>query len=288
MELSLAAWPRAFKFIGDSHAARFDGLVFRDAAETRYVITQAHNHYGFRASEFSYDDDTLNERLARSLLTLNIVRGTRDNAIPQLGRFRSAREPLGSEFGMRLRVSHRHELVVISCGEVDARDVISRLPLDARIAMTDPIGRFPDDPPDDAGAIPQAALAEEIESEYLRPLFRGLSTLHDIGMENLYLLALPPPGLSDDDYGAHCGFASRRHVRYAVHRTINALYERFCRERGIGYLDTWPLVTSPEGILLSDFGSDSVHLNRNAALAIVAELGRRTAGAPDLQLDPLV
>ena len=131
-------------------------------------------------------------------------------------------------------------------------------------------------------------LAEEIEAEYFLPLFRGLRTLHDIGIANLFLLALPPPGLSDEDYGAHCGFASRRHVRYAVHRTINALYERFCRENGIGFIDTWPLVTTPDGRLNPEFGSDSVHLNRNAAVAIVAELGRRTGDLPAVALDPLV
>lgn len=288
MGLRLAAWPRAFKFIGDSHAARFDGLVFRDADETRYVVTQAHNHYGFRASEFMEGDGLLNDRLVRSLLTLNIIRGTRFDAVPQLGTVRTSRPPLGWEFGLRLRQSHRNELLVVSCGEIDARDVISRLPLDARIAMTDPIGRFPDDPPEEAEGIPQAALAEEIAGEYLAPLFRGLLTLQQIGISNLFLLALPPPGLSDDDYAGHCGFASRRHVRYAVHRTINALYEAFCREHKLGFIDTWPLVTSSDGVLLPDFGSDSVHLNRNAALAIVAELDRLTSGEPVEVLDPLV
>jgi len=194
MGYRLAAWPRAFKFIGDSHGARFDGLVFLDEGDPpRYVITQAHNHYGFRSTEFSYDDGTLNARLVSSLLTLNILRGTRENAIPALGRFRTARDPLGWEFGLRLRQSYRNELLVISCGEVDARDIIRRLPLDARIAMSRPMPVFPDDPPAGTETITEAELAEEIESEYLTPLFRGMRTLVDIGIANLFLLALPPP-----------------------------------------------------------------------------------------------
>ncbi len=288
MSLRLAARPRVFKFLGDSHAARFDGLVFRDDADvTRYVITQAHNHYGFRASEFSYDDGTLNERLVRSLLTLNILRGTRENAVSAFGRFRTAREPLGWEFGLRLRASFRNELLVISCGEVDARDVIRRLPLDARIALPGPIGRFADDPPETREAVAFDELSAAIESEYLQPLFRGLRTLRAAGIDNLFLLALPPPGSSDADYEAHCGFASRRHVRYAVHRSINLLYERFSRDASIGFIDTWPIVTSNDGILRPEFGSDSVHLNRDAAAAIVADLGRAQAGATPV-LDPLV
>jgi hypothetical protein len=288
MGFRLAPWPRAFKFVGDSHAARFDGLVFHDDDRTHFIATQAHNHYGFRATEFSYDDGSLNERLVRSLLTLNLLRGTRVNAIPALGSFRTARAPLGWEFGLRVRQSYRDELLVISCGEVDARDIIRRLPLDARIATAQPIARFPDDPSPAAAAISEAELAAEIEAEYLAPLFRGLQTLHAIGIGNLFLLALPPPGLNDDDYAAHCGFASRRHVRYAVHRTINACYERFCRATGIEFIDTWPLVTAPDGALRPDFGSDSVHLNRDAAVAIVADVAQRAARAPAPPPDPLV
>ena len=289
MGYRLAAWPRAFKFIGDSHGARFDGLVFLDEGDPpRYVITQAHNHYGFRSTEFSYDDGTLNARLVSSLLTLNILRGTRENAIPALGRFRTARDPLGWEFGLRLRQSYRNELLVISCGEVDARDIIRRLPLDARIAMSRPMPVFPDDPPAGTETITEAELAEEIESEYLTPLFRGMRTLVDIGIANLFLLALPPPGLNDADYAEHCGFMSRRHVRYAVHLTINALFEKFCNANNVGYIDTWPHVTTPDGALLPHFGTDSVHLNRDAALAIDAEQGRRTANDPIPTLDPLI
>jgi hypothetical protein len=302
MAFRLAARPRALKFIGDSHAARFDGLVLHDD-DGATILTQAHNHYGFRATEFSYDDGTLNERLVRSLLTLNVLRGTRENAIPELGRFRTAREPLGWEFGLRVRESFRDEVVVISCGEVDARDIIRRLPLDARIAPPDdarialpddaravlrvPMPAFPDDPPATADAVPHGALAEEIAREYLAPLFRGLRTLHAIGLPNLYVLSLPPPGPSDADYEAHCGFASRRHVRYAVHRTIDLLLASYCAHVGIGFLDSWPLVTGSDGALLAAYGSDSVHLNRDAAALIAADLAQRTAATPPPDRDPL-
>jgi len=79
------AWPRGrarSSLSAIATGARFDGLVFLDEGDPpRYVITQAHNHYGFRSTEFSYDDGTLNARLVSSLLTLNILRGTRENAI---------------------------------------------------------------------------------------------------------------------------------------------------------------------------------------------------------------
>jgi hypothetical protein len=287
MAYRLVSRPRIVKFVGDSHAARFDGLVLGDD-DGATAITQAHNHYGFRATEFSYDDGTLNDRLVRSLLTLNIVRGTRTNAIPELGRFRTAREPLGWEFGLRVRESFREDVVAISCGEVDARDVIRRLPLDARVEVPGALPAFDDDPPADAAAVPFAALADEIEREYLAPLFRGLRTLRAIGLPNLYVLSLPPPGHSDADYEAHCGFASRRHVRYAVHRTIDLLLERFCDANAIGFLDSWPLVTGPDGALAPAYGSDSVHLNRDAAVRIAAALAERTRGATTSERDPLV
>jgi len=288
MTFRLAPWPRAFKFIGDSHAARFDGLVFHDDEQRRFIITQAHNHYGFRSADVADAGGLLNERLVRSLLTFNLLRGTRENAIPALGTFRTAPAPDGWEFGLRVRQSYRSEVLVISSGEVDARDIIRRLPLDAAVAMNTPIATFSDDPAADAGAIAEAELAQEIEAEYLAPLFYGLRTLREIGIGRLYLLALPPPGLNDADYAAHCGFNSRRHVRYAVHRTINGCYERFCRANGIAFLDSWPLVTGDDGKLRADFGSDGVHLNRAGAVAIVEELARRTAADAPPALDPLV
>ena len=287
MPFRLAPWPRIYAFVGDSHAARFDGLVFADHADpARLIVTQAHNHYGFRATEFSYDDGALNERLIRSLLTLNVLRGTREDAIPAFGRFRTAREPLGWEFGLRLRTSYRRRRLIISCGEVDARDVIRRLPVDARIALPFAIGHFPDDPPEDADPIAYDDLAAAIGDEYAVPLFRGLTTLRASGIENLALLGLPPPGLIDADYEAHCGFSSRRHVRYAVHATFNRLYAAFCAANGIAFIDTWPLVTSADGVLLPKFGSDGVHLNRDAAAAIVAALGANDEAAVEA-LDPL-
>jgi hypothetical protein len=162
------------------------------------------------------------------------------------------------------------------------------LPLDARIATETPLPVFSDDPGTGGATIGEAELAESIEAEYLAPLFHGLRVLREIGIANLFLLALPPPGLSDADYAAHCGFDSRRHVRYAVHRTINGCYERFCRAADIAFLDTWPMVNGADGALRSEFGSDGVHLNRDAAAAIVERLALRTADIPAPVLDPLV
>jgi hypothetical protein len=229
----------------------------------------------------------LNDRLVRSLLTLNFVRGAHVNALPELGRFHTGPGPTGWEYGVRLRARYQNEALVISCGEIDARDVIRRLPLDARIVLPVPVPSIP--PHEPAGEpITFDELAADIEADYLAPFYRGMRILRDIGLKSLFLLAVPPPGIDDDAFEAHTGFQSHAHVRYAVHRTINLLFERFCAAENIAFVDSWALVAGPDGILQKRFVADGIHLNRDAAVEIVAAIGERLVLPPAEPLDPLL
>jgi hypothetical protein len=132
--------------------------------------------------------------------------------------------------------------VLFTVGELDAREIIASIPLDA-----DPTLPFETDvsalPALGVGrTLPAAPLHERVLNDF-RPIFAALMTLVRLGVARVALASLPPPTLDDAEYERLTGISSRARTRYKVHLLANSVLRTFCAQANIGFVDAWDAVT---------------------------------------------
>ena len=126
-------------------------------------------------------------------------------------------------------------------------------------------------PPDAMADAVDFETAVTIASRYLEPLERGLRILRSYGLKNVCLHALVPP-TPDDDAFTKAFFPSTARARYQTVRLMNHLLRGVCERTGTPFVDIWPQVTGPSGMIDTRYSFDAVHLNLDAALLTIEAL----------------
>ena len=266
MPLQLRAVPPCYAFAGDSHAAIFEGLVFTERDEQgaeRYLLSKGRWQSYFRAARF-FPDGRFDEAFTRTLRDLRLIGLAKERALPIFSPLPTYAE--SGELERFAPAKPAERVLVICCGEVDARDATYAIGANTDIELERPYEPIEALPQFQAQRILSAAHAEAfVRDRYLEPLFAGLRALRDAGYERLFLYSLPPPAIADAPH-----FKPAR-LRYKMNVLFNRLFERFCRETGVGFLDIWDAVTV-DGLRAQAFDLDGVHLNVPAAEIAVNRL----------------
>lgn len=266
--LKLAAAPSSYAFVGDSHAAIFEGLIFTDSAASppaqRYLLTKGRWQSYFRAARF-FREECLDEWFTRTLRDLRFIGASNDKALPIFCPLPTHSESGGEREERFAPAKAAERVLVVCCGDVDAREATHVIGDGVDIALEQPydLQALPEFPHD--RVMSEAQVRELVRSRYLEPLFAGLAALRGAGYGKLFLYALPPPTVPDLPY-----FKPAR-LRYKMSVIFNRMYEAFCRESGVRFLSVWDEVTT-DGVRDSRYDLDNVHLNLAAAEIAVNKL----------------
>lgn len=266
--LKLAAAPASYAFVGDSHAAIFEGLIFtNDLAETpvqRYLLTKGRWQSYFRAARF-FREGCLDEWFTRTLRDLRFIGVSAQDALPMFPALPTHSESGGEREERFAPAKPAERVLVVCCGEVDAREATHAIGDGSDVDL---------DPPYDLRGLPEfvparvfseAEMREFIRARYVEPLFDGLAALRTAGYSKLFLYALPPPTIAQLPH-----FKPAR-MRYKMSVLFNRMYEEFCRENGVRLLSIWDEVTA-DGLRSPLYDLDGVHLNLAAAEIAVNKL----------------
>lgn len=127
------------------------------------------------------------------------------------------------------------------------------------------------------------AAIHELIADILVPFFNTLQLLRQQNFTRLMVHCLPPR-TTDDAIAAPWivgGKAVTAAVRSKLTIVMNRLIADRCRKIGVGFIDTWPETTTPDGYMDPAFDLDGVHVNRRSTLIsldkIVAHLVDYTA-----------
>lgn len=153
--------------------------------------------------------------------------------------------------------------VLFTIGELDAREIIASIPLDADAQLPFeadltalPASGF-------VRTLPAATLHERVLTDF-RPIFAGLVGLINLGVKRIALASLPPPNPDDEEYRRITGIASYARTRYKVHLLVNSILRTFCEQANIVFIDVWDAVTEANiakpGVLI-----DGLHLGYDGA-----------------------
>jgi hypothetical protein len=262
--LTLRAVPVPYSFLGDSHAAVFDGLLFSDNLDQkRYVLSRATWQPYFRGSDL-FTDGQFGERFTRSLLAARCLAQSEGEAkrfFPSIATG-NVGEPQFENVGP---LAPHERVLVMFCGNVDVRDLSHRLRDGADYDIgthADLIGRLPTF--ESVGEIDRSHVIEALR-ECLNPIFLGLRTLRQIGFQKLFLHSLPPPGLLPQTWGKPV------RLRYKITILANQLFAEFCAENDVAFLDIWDDVTTL-GLRNMDYDLDDTHLNLASATVTMNRL----------------
>jgi hypothetical protein len=110
-------------------------------------------------------------------------------------------------------------------------------------------------------------------AQHFNPLFHGLRIMHAAGIRSVYLHAIPPPTLDDVEASRVIGLEVPARLRYKLAMSVNYIYSVVCADIGIGFINTWPMVTR-DGLLDDAYYLDGFHLNRNHTEVSVREVHR--------------
>lgn len=278
-----------YHYIGDSHAGVIGSLEFQSAGGQR-IITRVSGIWRFVAADMLDADGMVSEAVMQALRRVGAFHSSTAFApVPGLrailttyGNEKRPEQPKTTE-------SANHVPYVFNVGEINARYVLYRLVMDqidfAVPFATNGLDRL-------SSQTPRQVLSAEqmlrLLAEEFTPLFRGLRILQNAGLRTLYLHCVPPPAVDDVDSERVLKHRSPGRLRYKLAMFINYLYEAVCRETGIGFVNTWPLV-SRDNILDSEYYLDGLHLNRKHAILSVREVHRHfTARQASAQAEELV
>lgn len=238
--------------IGDSHSGPLNGLLLRDQVTGEPVaFGEAFCVQGLSAQSSLSPAGEFHPGIIAALAAFHMLRllphgYAGDLVTVQLG---------DRSFTPSWIVDHTY--VLFTVGEIDAREIIASIPLDA-----DPLLSFDADLsllPSAGGRILPAADLDERIVEQMGQLFRMLIGLRDFGIPRLALASLPPPNRDDEEYTRLTGVRSPARTRYAVHLAINATLRRFCEEADMRFIDTWNEVTE-RNVVKDDVFVDGVHV----------------------------
>lgn len=266
--LKLAAAPNSYAFVGDSHAAIFEGLIFTgertEAPAQRYLLTKGRWQSYFRAARF-FREGCLDEWFTRTLRDLRFIGVSTENVQPIFHALPTHSESGGDREERFAPAKPAERVLVVCCGEVDAREATHAIGEGADIELETPyhLRALPEFTPQ--RVIPEREMRAFLRSRYVESLFAGLTALRTAGYSKLFLYALPPPAANDLPH-----FKPAR-LRYKMSLLFNRMYEEFCRESGVRFLSIWDDVTA-QGVRDTRFDLDGVHLNLAAAEIAVNKL----------------
>lgn len=258
------SYVRPLFVIGDSHSGPLNGLLLRDEATGEpQAVGEAFCVQGLSAKSSLSPEGEFHPGIVAALAAFHMLRLLPHGFAGELITVR-----LGDNYFTPSWIAD-HTYVLFTTGEIDAREIVASIPLDA-----DPLLSFDADlsllPPAEAPRILPAADLDERIVEQLGPLFRMLVGLRDFGITRLAIASLPPPNRDDEEYTRLTGVTSRARTRYVVHLAINMLLRRFCEEANMRFIDIWNEVTErnvvKDGMLL-----DGVHLGYGGAQSLLRQ-----------------
>ncbi len=242
-------------FVGDSHVAIFDDLLYQRG--DTYVVTHAGYVRGLSAASFSVDS-VVSPAVLDMLAALGVL-ARRDGDTTEMAA--TTDHPIRYERLLRGRAVDDIGFV-FSCGDLDARAVMRDIGPDASFELPFAAGERVEG----REPVPYALLENRARAS-LTPLFRGLETLRALGLHKLAVPSLPPP-MSDERSDEYFRPGLPEALRYAVVRVFNESMRSMSRDAGLRFVDVWPMVTR-DGRADPAFYLDGVHLNRGAADALV-------------------
>ncbi len=250
--------------IGDSHSGPLNGLVLRDEATGEpLAFGEAFCVQGLSAQSALSLEGEFHPGIVAALAAFHLLRLLPHGYAGDLVTVR-----LGDRFFTPSWIAG-HTYVLFTVGEIDAREIIASIPLDA-----DPLLSFDADlsllPPAAAPRILPAADLDERIVEQMGQLFRMLVGLRDFGISRLAVSSLPPPTRDDEEYTRLTGVTSRARTRYAVHLAINATLRRFCEEADMRFIDTWHEMTE-RNVVKDHMLRDGVHVGYEGAQPILRQ-----------------
>ncbi len=241
--------------IGDSHTEMLNGLLLRDAITGAPLAVGASMYaLATAAAAFSDAQGGISATFIPLLYAIRLLSFARTNSgLPAF------------QFGQHLLSVHpnaQKRWVMLFAGELDARQVIEAVPLDATITMPDfDLSPFPQFP------VLRAVAQESVEAEIVRrlqPLIELVKQVRMIGIARVALTSIPPPTLDDAEYLRLTGIDSRASTRYAVHWLLNRTFAKLCAADGIAFVDTWAQETE-NNVVRPGFLLDHIHLGREPA-----------------------
>ena len=250
--------PKLFYVIGDSHAFAYRELLFERqyVGKRQLVLMKSHFIPDLQTSTFTHKDGTLRTRVNDVLLVEGLIDFDRE----------AARKALPGTPPPAAHVTTRgtESTILFHAGDIDVRtEFLQKLPEDMDFELANvPAGieRLRGDFKFRSVLAPNVPI--EQAQRLIRPLFVGLATLKALGIGRLVVHNLPPPTTSESDFVSANGFFRQPYIRYKAYLLFNRIFESYCREAGIMFLNMWPYTTVND-ILDQKYYLDGAHLNRD-------------------------
>jgi hypothetical protein len=266
------AWhsqPSSYTIIGDSHAARFDGLLLESTGNPNDLIIAKARWMPFSRAYDVFKDGRLNDMITRAFIEARLVK---QSDAAQGSPFAPIQMPGNSEpIHLEMQPNAQDAAVLFSYGEVDAWDISHEFFGRSRFDVSPPIEgleRLPDDEGDVEIVDSQTAI-NRIEERFA-PLFAGLRALADFGYKNIFLHDIPPPSTSRREHWKPA------RLRYKIAVLCNRVCEEFCRSTGTAYISAWNDLTI-EGLRNARYDKDGMHVNPESAVISLKKIQRRLA-----------
>ncbi len=271
-------------YLGDSHAM-VGSLVF-DAVD-EHIVTSSHIIRGFAARDLLDSDERLGDDLVQTLRRIGALSSHPDYpAIDGLPKVYSTDGVARIAENLTVTNFANDRPYVLCVGEIDTRYLArwcskESIDFDLPFAVAG-LDRLP------AFIAAQRYRADEmlkLLAQHYNPLFRGLRILRAAGVRSVYLHAIPPPTLDDVAAARVIGVEVPARLRYKLAMSVNYIYSVVCADIGMGFIDTWPMVTR-DGLLDEEYYLDGFHLNRQHSEVSVREVYRQFTAHRSLSAGP--
>lgn len=262
-------------YIGDSHAGAIGSHLFRADSST-FIVTALFSIWRFVAQDIVDTDDMIGDSLMQALRRGGAFHSSREfKAIPGL-------RPVQTYYGKQRQTEYLEVTessgdypYVLSVGEINTRYLLQRLAADEMdVEVPFQITGLDELPAYNAQLTIASNRMLPLLLEEFHPLIKGLRILKNAGMRTLFLHSLPPPTIDDQDALRVYKHPSPARLRYKLTMFVNFLYDAICKEIGIGFINTWPMVTRND-LLDSRFYLDGLHLNAEHSKLSVSEVHRQ-------------
>ncbi len=259
-----------YTYLGDSHSGTIGTRVFEDTVTNARIVTRIAGIWRFVARDVLAADDMIGEQLMQTLRRAGAFHSF--PSFPPLPGLR----PITTVYGRGQQTEYlaltdfaNEYPYVLSVGEIDDRYLLERFvadEIDFEVPFdTTGLERLPEIPSRQTLRVDQAT---KVMVEAFGPLFRGLKVLRQTGLRSVFLHSIPPPAVDDDDAARVLKHRSPARLRYKIAMFTNFLYEMACRDIGVGFINTWPMVTQGN-LLKAEYRLDGLHLNHLHALLSV-------------------
>lgn len=273
-ELTLIGDATPYVYFGDSHST-IGNLVLR-TADGGLIATPTAHIWRFVAQDMLDEDGLVSEAVMQVLRRFVAFHARASNpALPGLRPVHTTYDNRKELENLGVTEVSRERAYILTVGEINARYLLQQfvadeidfeVPFDCR-----GIERLSSWNP--RKVIGAKAMLQLLADKFSR-LFVGLRVLREAGLRTLFLHGVPPPATDDADAKRVLQHDSPGQLRYRLAMYINFLYREVCRDLGVGFIDTWNLVTEGN-VLRPEFYLDGLHLNQRHAVLSVTEVHRR-------------